>query len=431
MNLSVKRRQCNPANGFAQCTLRLGRQAAICLAFFVGVLHAQQPTLARVATGNSAGPQAQRSSNPEDLTPLFREDAATRWLAGHRVRAYGWVDGGYSETTSGSGLLNVAPEPTRFGDEFLLNGAWGIVERPTDPHHLSWGFRTDFYGGSDAALLRPMNSFGPQGKHMGTDFRQLYLSVHVPGKRPWDLQLGRQNMPLGYETLMAPYRPIYSQTYFWINFQVTATSAVATWHPTPSLDLLGGTVIGYNTIFSMRGRAPDYVTRVTYRPRNSTATTLLGSVFTGPKPASIATGHTDSWQTVLDVELRRRWSQRVQQTFQYDSSWATKDKANGGQTSPTYGVSTLAVVNLDKQLDLNARGEWFDDPHGVHTGTAGEFGEATLGLGYRPTRWLTFRPEIRGDFAGQRSFGPQGAAHHDRNQATAAIDMIFKFSAIR
>jgi hypothetical protein len=82
-------------------------------------------------------------------------------------------------------------------------------------------------------------------------------------------------------------------------------------------------------------------------------------------------------------------------------------------------------------LDLNARGEWFYDPHGVHTGTAGKFGETTLGLAYSPTRWVTFRPEVRGDFAGQPTYGAQGAAHHDRNQVSAAIDMIFKFSAIR
>lgn len=368
---------------------------------------------------------------PENLTPLFRENATTNWLAAHRVRAYGWVNGGYSKSSSGDGLLNVAPSPTRFSNEVLLNGAWLIIDRPTDPKHLSWGFRSDFYGGHDAALLRPMNSFGPQGTHMGTDFRQVYLMVHVPGKRPLDLQLGRQNMPLGYETLMAPYRPIYSQTYFWINFQVTATAAVATWHPTPSLDLLGGTVIGYNTIFSMRGRAPDYVSRVTYRPHNSTATTFLGTVFTGPKPAPIATGHSDSWQTVLDLQARRRWSRRVDQTFQYDASWATQDKANHGQTSATRGVSTLAVVHLNPALNLNLRGEWFDDPHGLHTGTAGVFGETTVGLGYSPTHWVTFRPEVRGDFGGQPSFGPKGSSHYDRNQASAAIDVIFKFSAMR
>jgi hypothetical protein len=378
-------------------------------------------------------PEQLGSVNPENLTPLFRETATTRWLAKHRVRAYGWLDGGYSYSSSGNGLLNVAPEPTRFGNEFLLNGAWMIVERPVDTKNWSWGFRSDFYGGSDAALLRPMNNFGPQDKHMGTDFRQLILSAHMPvlTAKGVDLQLGRQNMPLGYETLMAPYRPLYSQTYFWINFQVVATAAVATWHVSNSLDLLGGVLIGYNTVFEMRGRAPDYVTRVTYRPENSTRTTFLGSVITGPKPAPIAAGHTDSWQTIVDIEARRTWTPRFSQVIQASSSWASKDQKIQGGTAATHGASSTATYHMDKQLDMNARGEWFYDIHGVHTGVAGHFGESTLGLSVMPTRWITFRPELRGDFSGQPSFGPVGAANHSRNQLSAAFDMIFKFSAIR
>jgi len=385
------------------------------------------------STSAQKAPEQFGSVNPENLTPLFRETATTHWLAEHRVRAYGWLDGGYSYSSSGDGLLNVAPEPTRFGNEFLLNGAWMIVERPADTKNWSWGFRSDFYGGSDAALLRPMNNFGPLDKHMGTDFRQLFISAHMPvlSAKGVDLQLGRQNMPLGYETLMAPYRPLYSQTYFWINFQVTATAAVATWHASDSLDLLGGTLIGYNTAFEMRGRAPDYIARATYRPGNSTRTTLLGSVFVGPKPAPIAAGHTDSWQTIAEVEARRTWTPRFSQVMQASSSWASKDQAIQGGTSVTHGASSIATFHLDKQLDLNARGEWFYDAHGVHTGVAGQFGETTLGLSVMPTRWITFRPEVRGDFSGQPSFGPVGAANHSRNQLSAAFDLIFKFSAIR
>jgi hypothetical protein len=192
------------------------------LALRICAVFSIQPGMAQRVSGATQAPFASArkaeqpgSVNPENLTPLFSKTATTQWLAEHRVRAYGWLDGGYSCSSSGDGLLNVAPQPTRFGNEFLLNGAWMIVERPPDTKNWSWGFRSDFYGGSDAALLRPLNNFGPQDKHMGTDFRQLFISAHMPvlSAKGIDLQLGRQNMPLGYETLMAPYRPLYSQTY--------------------------------------------------------------------------------------------------------------------------------------------------------------------------------------------------------------------------
>jgi hypothetical protein len=103
---------------------------------------AQQTSISTQAPSAPAqkAPQQFGSVNPENLTPLFRETAATKWLADHRVRAYGWLDGGYSYSSSGYGLLNVAPEPTRFGNEFLLNGAWMIVERPADTKNWSWDF---------------------------------------------------------------------------------------------------------------------------------------------------------------------------------------------------------------------------------------------------------------------------------------------------
>ncbi len=373
------------------------------------------------------------SVDPENLTPLFKETASTKWLAEHRLRAYGWVNGGFTYSSSGGGLLNVASEPNRFGNEFLLNGAWMIVERPVDTGNWSWGFRSDFYGGSDAALLRPMNNFGPQDKHMGTDFRQLFISAHMPvlSAKGVDLQIGRQNMPLGYETLMAPYRPLYSMTYFWIDFQVAATGALATWHASNSLDVLAGTVSGYNTVFEMRGRAPDYITRVTYRPGDSPRTTFVGSIFTGPRPAPVAAGHTDSWQTVVDLEARHTWTPRLTQVIQVNSSWATQDQKNNDDTSATHGAFLMATYHANKQLDINARAEWFHDAHGVRTGTAGQYGESTLGLGIMPNKWITFRPEVRGDFAGQPSFGPASSTVHTRNQFTAAGDLIFRFSALR
>ena len=102
--------------------LTLGASVILLLVLQAGM--AQQTSITTQAPSAPAqkAPQQLGSVNPENLTPLFRETATTKWLADHRVRAYGWLDGGYSYSSSGYGLLNVAPEPTRFGNEFLLNG---------------------------------------------------------------------------------------------------------------------------------------------------------------------------------------------------------------------------------------------------------------------------------------------------------------------
>ena len=295
---------------------------------------------------------------PEDLPPLFPE--FTDWLKRERIRVYGWIEGGYTYSSAGDGLLANAPTPNRFGDEAILNAVWLIVERQLTKEGWSWGFRSDFYAGSDAALLHPQNGFGPQDLRWGTDFRQLYLSLHMPvlSQGGVDLLLGRQNVQIGYETLMAPYRPMYSETYFWIHDQVGSTAATATWHATDHLDLLGSVILGFNTFFDLRGRSPCYLAKAIYSIGPEKQTKVSAAVYTGPEPFPVATGHLGSWQTGAGAGVKHNWSPRLTQEFLVSGSWDFNDPAVN-RTSPTYGAFTILTYHLNQHLDLNGRGEWF------------------------------------------------------------------------
>jgi hypothetical protein len=46
------------------------------------------------------------------------------------IRAFGWVEGGYSGASPGTGVLSVQPRQNRFGNEFLLNQIGFVVEKP-------------------------------------------------------------------------------------------------------------------------------------------------------------------------------------------------------------------------------------------------------------------------------------------------------------
>jgi hypothetical protein len=369
---------------------------------------------------------------PEALPPLLPDSKVRNWLHKNRIRMYGWLDGGFTYASTGDGFLTDAPTPNRFGNEFLLNGAWLIVERLTSNEGWSWGFRADFYAGSDAALLRPLNSFGPQGTHMGTDFRQAYLSFHTPGinDRGVDWAFGRQNVPTGYETLMAPYRPTYSESYFWIKYEVGSTSALATIHPTEKLDLIGGAVMGYNTVFELRGRAPSYVARALYRPNYNKDTQLIATVFTGPLPVAVTPGHLGSWQTVAELQARHVWTPHIGQVVQVHYAADVNDPTTK-RVSPTQGAYLFTAFKVNPKLFINTRAEWFSDPRGVRNETPGTYSEATLGLNVAPVSWINFRPEVRGDFAGQRSYAASLGGPPRRNQLTVAFDVIVKFDVFR
>jgi hypothetical protein len=84
-------------------------------------------------------------------------------------------------------------------------------------------------------------------------------------------------------------------------------------------------------------------------------------------------------------------------------------------------AATTAIFHLNKILDLNTRGECFDDKQGARTGIAGTYGETTIGLNVMPVSRINFRPELRGDFATQPSYGTVGSAHHKENQVSAGV----------
>ncbi|ADW71375.1 outer membrane beta-barrel protein [Granulicella tundricola] len=365
---------------------------------------------------------------PEDLAPLLSVKLPVIVFAhAHRIRAYGWVDGGITTVSHASGLVIEAPTANRFSNQLMLNGAWLIIDRSTT-QKLSLGFRTDFYVGSDAALLRPLDNFGPGSARWGTDFRQAYLLLHTPFlfKRGIDWAGGRINNPTGYETLMSPYRPLYSESYYWIHYEVGSTALQATLHPAARLDLVLGVVMGYNTAFELRGRAPDYIARAIYRPSGRKERQWLATVYSGPEPASAIKGHIGSWQTLSELQAREVWTPRISQVLQVHYMADTSDPANGRHTSSTQGAFAITSFKFSDKAYLNTRVEWFSDPHGVRVATPGTYSEATVGLNLHPRTYITFRPELRGDFAGQQSFGSTDAQARRHNQLSAAFELTFK-----
>lgn len=232
---------------------------------------------------------------------LVSPNAVTDWAAAHRLRFFGWANGGYTWSSIGSGLLRVEPRENRFGDEWIVDQAAFVLERTLNEEAWSWGFRSEFYMGADAALLHPINGFGPSNNpRFSTDFRQAYFSIHAPILTDGgvDFKFGRQYVPLGYETTMAPYRPMYSLAYVWLYSQNGATTgALATIHVNPRLDVIGGVTLCVNSLFEFRGRAPCYIAPGLHWLDSEKRTKLVGTFYTGPEPIAAARGHIGNWHT--------------------------------------------------------------------------------------------------------------------------------------
>jgi hypothetical protein len=374
-------------------------------------------------------------ARPEDINlgSLSPPNALTNWGAAHNLRFFGWANGGYSWSSTGTGLLAVEPRMNRFGDAWLLDQAAFVLERPLNESNegWSWGFRSEFYMGADAALLHPVNGFGPSdNQRFSTDFRQAYVAFHAPILTGGgvDFKLGRQYVPLGYETTMAPYRPMYSLAYAWIYSQNGATTgAIATIHVNPRLDVIGGVTLGVNSLYDFRGRAPSYIARAIYWLPSAKRTKLVGTYYTGPQPIAAAKGHIGQWQTEVELQLVHDVNRRLTLVSETNLGWDTRDPGNKLRTSRWYGTHGMGIIHVHRLLDVNTRAEWFDDVDASRIGTRANYGEMTAGVNIMPVRAVNFRPEVRWDVASSPVFGPIGSSKLQSHQWTFAFDTVLKF----
>ena len=424
--------------------MRLGRPStfALLLVAMIGRAGATlgqsipEPTSAESASQPAEPHSPSGPALPEAISlpgSFARADALKHQGAAHNLRFFGWANGGYTWSSTGTGLLNVEPRMNRFGDAWLMNQAALVLERTLgeDTRTWSWGGRAEFYMGADAALLHPVNGFGPSDNpRFSTDFRQAYISLHAPVLTSGgvDFKFGRQYVPLGYESAMAPYRPMYSLAYAGLySANGATTGATATIHVNPKLDIIGGVTLVANSLFELRGRAPCYIARALYWPDSGKGTKVGGTFYTGPQPIAAARGHAGKWQTEMEFQVIHNVNRRLTLVSETNAGQETGDPANKLRISTWFGTYGMGIVHLHRLLDCNSRAEWFDDSDGSRIGTRANYAEITMGFNFMPARSVNFRPEVRWDVASRPVFGPAMSPHLRSHQWTFAFDMLVKF----
>ena len=342
------------------------------------------------------------------------------------LRLYGWLDAGYTYASTGPGPLTVETRENRFGNEFLFNEAALVLEKPLDPTRFSLGFNATFYAGADAALLRPEGGINTTNPRFGADFRQLFVSAHLPVLTDGgvDIKAGRMGTIIGYESALAPYRPFYSNDYQWFYAEDGAfTGGLAIVHMNKQLDVIGGITLGANTFFTQRGDGPCIIGQVNYWLDECKTTLVSASTYCGHEAIFAAPGFASRGEEDYTFELRlqHKFSKEMEMIIQSDDGFAT-ELANGG-SGQWYSLYDILIYHLNPKLDANGRAEWFLDNKGTRTGFATNYYEVTLGFDYHPVNCLRIRPEVRGDFADDPVF----RNGRDKSQLTLAIEGLLSF----
>ena len=121
-----------------------------------------------------------------------------------------------------------------------------------------------YFAGADAALGAPKGGIDSSpNPHFGQDFRDLYLSMHLPvlTDNGVDFKIGRMNTIIGYNGFLAPYRPFYSSDYqFFYSQDGAFTGFLLDFQVSSRLDIWSGMTLGANTFFVNRSQPFDTAT---------------------------------------------------------------------------------------------------------------------------------------------------------------------------
>jgi hypothetical protein len=346
---------------------------------------------------------------------------------------YGWFDSGYTYASGGPGPLNVQPRLNRFGNEYLFNQIALCMEKPLDPHELSWGFNVQAYGGADPAILNPTAGalITNPDPRFGFDFTDLNLTFHLPILTDGgvDVKVGRQTSIVGSQAGQAPWRVFYSSDYQWFYAEDQRfTGILTTWHVNRQLDISNGVEMGWGTFFDNLSVGPTYIGQINYWTTEEKTTLLTGSVLTGPETQVNKTGANT---TMVEGRITQRWNRNFYQILQTHVGYS-RDGLAGLGLERFYGVYLYNVYHINACWDFNTRIEWYDDVdgHGYPGGTGikNNYEEYTIGVDYHPVTYLQIRPEIRYDAANNNpAFGNADSGHLNKNQVTLAVDCLIKF----
>ncbi len=391
--------------------------------FLGGALALGQTPLPTEATAPPPTP----APSPPDRWPLQLALQGTwpGWLLdGNNLKLNGWVDAAF--TASSDRHDNLPMGFNYRANEFLVQQAWLRFERPVDQNATTptFGFRSDTFAGTDYRFTVARGLFDSQltrndgePNTYGVDPIQLYAEAYFPQVgRGLDVKLGRFFAQYGVESNDSTQNTFVSRAYNFIYNPFTHTGLLTTLKLTDAWSVQNGIVTG-SDIFIDPAANPTYIGSVKWAPPNGRDSVLFSVI--------LGKGRFDQQESfhnpeIFDVVYTHKFSNRLNYTL--DALYGfTTNVPDTGFANWWATVHYLSYV-LTPRLTAVGRLEFFDDVQGQRTGSEGLYVVPTVGVNFRPNKFVLLRPEVRFDYNTEsRPFeGKHGLA-------TAAFDVLARW----
>ena len=371
-----------------------------------------------------------------------------------RIKIYGWLETGITLNPDGP------RDNQNFGrlfddraNEFLLNQLSVTAERALDPKAtgFDWGFKAQVMYGSDARFTHSLGLLDhATSSTVQPDLVEAYFNMHFPviTDGGLDLKLGKFVTLEGAETIDPRTNFFYSHDYIF-NFGIpfSHTGALATWHATPWLDVIGGITRGVNTSIDDNNSSYGFHGG-------------LGLNLMDGKLTALATTHIGAETVRNNHDLRYLNDLTV--------TWKISDKLTSitdvnyifdeGAKAKGYGIAQSVTYQFNDWLSAGVRAEIWRDQDGFYVGQFADasdpmrmlngdpgwtldprtvgggkttYGGLTAGVNIKvpvhgPLAGMVIRPEVRLDEALNSGTHPFGDSRN-KSMLTVGIDTILTF----
>jgi Putative beta-barrel porin-2, OmpL-like. bbp2 len=383
-----------------------------------------------LALGQATGPAeapAPPSSPPADRWPLMLGLQGTYpgWLLdGHNLKLYGWVEGSF---TAGTARHDQLPMGFNYlANQAALQQAWVRFERPVDQNATmpTFGFRTDAFAGIDYRFTIARGLFDGQltdnngePNTYGVDPIQFYGEGYFPQVgRGLDVKLGRFFCQYGVESNDTTQNLFLSRAYNFIYNPFTHTGLLTTLKLTDAWTVQNGIVTG-NDVFIDPAANPTYTGSIKWAPPTGRDSVLFAVILCNGRFDQKESLHNPE---VFDLVITHKFSDRA--TYTLDALYGFTSNVPAVGFAHWWATVHYLSYTLTPRLTANGRLEFFDDVQGQRTGFEGLYAAVTVGVTFRPNRFIALRPEVRYDRNGEsRPFEGQ----HDL--FTATMDVVVRW----
>lgn len=318
-------------------------------------------------------------------------------------------------------------------NKIVFNDFHLVIDKPEKDWGVGFHISGDF--GRAGELLREATFWSRSlHKEPSAELREAYLTTTIPLGEGIGIKGGLFVTPLGTEILPNPgaFNDNITRS-FLFNFAIPLRHlGVLFSYPVHKMvGLSAGIVTGWDQPFDLNG-SPSFLGGFTVTPNDkvSLATNIIAGTeptFTGAKPKKSTARWTIA--NVLTIKPIDPLALSVEYTFGHQN----KASLGGTRDSTWQGVAGIANYSWTDRFNTALRAEYFNDRDGSRffgdffgTQANVRMAEFTLTSGYKFTKMLLGRFEVRQDLANARVFR-KGDTTADKNQTTLALQATYSF----